>query len=400
MPNPNPNRKYLGFPFTIDARIMMQRAFDYMATKIPGWQPSEGQPDVWLIEAVMGEAADIGSLVSQVPKSVFRYLGTIYGILPLNASAASVETTWTLTDTLGHTISAGTQVAIADAAGTLQPFTVLVDVIVPTGQSVTTAGQVLCIATFPGAAAEALGSPAGAVQLLDTIPWVSSITQVAASAGGSDGETDDEYLDRLATELQTITPTPVLPDDFAILARNVAGVQRAVAVDGYNPADNTFNNEKMVTVVALDEAGAGVGVPIRTAIEDYLEGLRLNNFVVNTMDPTSTAVDVTTTYTVKPGFVPADADAFVTQTIDDFLDSTIWGIVAQGDDPTNPRTWNNETTVRYLELATAINNTPGVDVITLLTIGVASGTQASQDLVLSGVVPIPSAGTISVVGTA
>lgn len=390
------NNKYLGFPFVVDARQLMSNAFNYMMTKIPGWQPSEGQVDVWMIEATAGEAADIGTLVSQVPKAVFRYLGTIYGILPESAAAASCSSTWFLSDSLGHTITAGTQVAIADAAGVLQPFTVLVDVIVPTGQTQTTVGQVLLVAAFPGAAATALGSPGGAVSLLDTIEWVTSITQVAATTGGSDGETDDEYLDRLAVELQTITPTPILPNDFAILARKVPGVQRAVAIDGYNPADDTFGNEKMVTVVAMDSSGVGVSVPERAAISAYLESLRELNFVVNTMDPTVTLVDVATLYTVMPGFVIADVDDSVAATIADFLNPLLWGVSQRGDDPVS---WNNETTIGYLELATAINNTQGVDKITSLLIGVHLDLMFAQDLTLTGIVPLPGPGTITASGS-
>src|SRR3569833_1966844 len=174
----------------------MQNAFNYLKAKITGWQPSEGQLDVWVIEATAGEAADIGSLVSQVPKALFRYLGTLYGVLPLNSASAVTTSTWTLSDTLGHTIFAGTQVSIPDAAGRPQAFSVLSDVIVPTGSNTTSAGQVILVAVTPGSGANGIGSVGGVVSLLDTLAWVTSITQVDVTSGGVDAESDDSYLNR------------------------------------------------------------------------------------------------------------------------------------------------------------------------------------------------------------
>jgi uncharacterized phage protein gp47/JayE len=139
---------------------------------------------------------------------------------------------------VGHTIPAGTQVSITDASGNVVPFQVLYDVIVPGGSNTTAAGGVTLSAVTAGAAASAIGSPGGSIALIDALAFVNTITQVAGTTGGVDAETDDEYLSRLSNELQTLSPTPILAADFAILAQNVAGVQRAVAVDNYNPAHN------------------------------------------------------------------------------------------------------------------------------------------------------------------
>lgn len=394
------NSRYLGYPFTIDARQLMANAFNYLKTKIPGWQPSEGQVDVWLIEAVAGEASDIGTLVSQVPLSIFRYFGqNLMGIPQIGASYAQVASTWFLTDNLGHLIPAGTQVSIDDASGTPQAFTVLVDVIVPGGATQTGVGQVQLIANTPGVASNNLGIVGGVVDLVDTLAWVDHITQTGPTSNGADAESDDEYLGRLTEELRTMSPRPILPIDFSILARNVPGVQRAVTIDGYNTANATFGNERMVTVVSLDSSGNGVSVPVRTAVQTYLDAKRELNFVVNTMDPQVTVVDVLCNFKVLPGWVISDAQANVVATITDFLSPIKWGIDKQGDDPDLPVTWNNQSIVRYLELAAAIDNTPGVDIITLLQIGPHLGAMASSDLNITGVVPLPNPGTITVVGS-
>lgn len=376
----------------------MQKAFDFLATVIPGWTPSESQLDTWVIEAVGNQGADIATLTTEVPKSIYRYFGaTLFRVPPLDATAATAASTWFLSDSLGHLIPAGTQVAINDGAGTPQLFTVLTDVIVPGGSSETGVGQVVLIASNPGSASSDIGSVDGIVTLQDTFAWVDHITQTTITTGGQDAETDDDYLDRLTSELQTMSPRPILPVDFSILARNVTGVQRAAAIDGYNPGDMTFGNERMIAIAAVDSAGVAVSSGVKTAIESYLESMREVNFVVNTLDPDSVAIDVTIHFTTLVGYSISDVETRVTTAIQTFLDPAMWGITGN-DNPNDPRTWNNTTLIRYLDLANVIKNVSGVDVINLLELGLHGGSLLSTDLDLSGIVPLPALTTLSVVG--
>jgi len=367
----------------------MQRAFDYLAGKIPGWIPAEGNLDVWMIEAFGNEAADIQTMATEVPKSLFRYLGSkLFGIQPIDAVAATTTTTWTLTDALGHTIPAGTQVSILDHNGTPVPFQVLFDVVVSGGSSATAAGGVTLIASTPGAAATNLGGPGGAVQLIDPLAFVSAITMVAATTGGVDAESDDDYLARLSTELTTMSPRPILANDFAILANNVTGVQRAMAIDNYNPADQTTNNQRMVCVYSLDSTGSPVNASVKTAVQTYLQSLREVNFIVNTDDPVKREIDVTAAVVMNVGYTSADIIARVQQAIINYLNPATWGI-SPSDTPSNPITWINTPTINRLELASAITTVVGVNVINTLTLGAHGGAQAATDYVMPGKAPIP-----------
>lgn len=380
--------RFINYPFVTDATALARRAFAYLQGKVPGWQPSEGQLDTWILEAAADQAADIATLATEVDKGIFRFLGPMFGVQPIEATTAIVATTWDLTDNLGHTIPAGTQVGIRDANGDLVPFLVLQDAIVPGGASATAAGAVLLVAVNPGLASSGLGAPGGNVELIDALAWVASISQVAATAGGQDAETDIAYLDRLAIELQTVSPRPILPNDFAILARNVAGVQRAVAIDGYDPVALTFGNEREITIVAVDATGQPVAAPIKTNIQNYLGSMREINFIVNAMDATMHEIDVTTHVEVQSGYSTADVAARVTSAIEAFLNPAIWGITPT-DDPNDPLTWNNLTVIYYLDLANAIYNVVGVERVTLLEMALHGGAQASVDLNLTGVVPLP-----------
>src|SRR5215831_12592447 len=353
--------QYIDYPVVADARDLMQRCFDYMATKFPGWEPSEGQLDTAILEAVSSEAADIASLTTEVPKTIFRYFGAkIIGLTPLDAIAATCTTTWFLSDTIGHIIPDGTQVSIIDNAGNSVPFVTLGDVQVNAGSNQTAVGGVTLVAVAEGADSTGIGSVGGSVTLLDILPWVSSVRQESITTGGQDAETDDAYLSRLSVELQLNANRPILPKDFALLAAlNVDGIQRATAIDGYNTADSTYNNQRMVTIAATDAAGNAVDAAHKTSIQTYLNSLREVNFVVNVTDPTYTNVDVTTNVLVAKGWGANDVQLRVQQAIQNFLSPLTWGI-DQSDDPNNPISWNNLTLVSYLDLAAAIGAVAGV----------------------------------------
>jgi len=375
----------------------MQKCFDYMATQFPGWEPSEGQLDTAILEAVSSEAADIASLTTQVPKSIFRYFGsTLMGITPQDATYATATSTWYMINTNGYIIPDGTQVTIVDDAGNLVPFVTLGDVQISAGSSNTATGGVTLVAVEAGVDSSGVGNPSDNVQLLDILPFVDHITLTTTSAGGLDAESDDDYLTRLSVELQLIAPRPIMARDFAIMARNADPViQRATCIDGYNTADSTSNNQRMVTVVALDSTGAGVSSGVRTEIQNYLAGYREVNFVVNVGTPTFTNVDVTTNVLMVKGYSLNDVQYRVQTAIQNFLAPTTWGI-DPSDDPNDPISWNNTTVVSYLELAAAISSVPGVAYVISLAIGLAGGAQSSADKTLTGYAPVPHVGTVVV----
>jgi hypothetical protein len=377
----------------------MEQAFAFLELNIPGWSASEGQLDVWMVEAFSSEAADIGTLSTEVPKAIFRYFGTsLFGITSVEASTAMVNTTWHVLDTVGHTITAGTQFGIRDSTGELHAFTVLTDVAIPPGSNSTGVGEVIGTAAISGSASSGLGAANGPVELIDPFVWVDYVTQSGPSAGGEDAESDDAYLDRLALELQTISPRPILPRDFSILARKVPGVQRATTLDLYNPATGTWNNERMVTVVSLDEHGNPVPSTIRTNVKNYLDAMREINFVVNVMDATVTGIDVTCSVTVLSGYDPADVVSRIVGALQSYLDPSKWGMDIQ-DNPDDPKTWNNINTIYYLEISTVINNVGGVNRIVVLRMGLAGGAQYPADLTIPGVVPLPTPGTLNITYT-
>lgn len=240
---------YVVYPLDSNPETIFAEAVALLQLRFPGWQPNDANIDTAMLEAFAAGNADLRDIASQVTEAVFRRLGSsLIGLTPIDATVATVPSTWVLSDNLGHTIPAGTQVGIRNSAGELIPFTVLSNVTVAPGSTTTASGAVTLAAVTAGASGTGLGGP---VELIDPLIWVTSIVTTVASSGGQDAETDDDYLDRLRTYLTLLTPTPVLPDDFALLARQIPGVWRASAIDGYNPVHN---------LLTADEASFETGV--------------------------------------------------------------------------------------------------------------------------------------------
>jgi hypothetical protein len=238
---------YLSPPIETDPEILAQDCFDFLQTEYPGWIPAEGNFEVWLIEAMARMIGQLRDITSLVPTAIFKYFGqTLMGIIPVEPSSATGYTTWTMIDDLGYTIPAGTQLQIRDASGNFYPFQTNVDYIVAPGNTVTDTGGVSITAVFEGAASSGLS---GEADLLDVLPFVDSVAIEGQTTGGQDGQTDDEYLNHLVEQLQLMAPRPILAPDFAMMAKNIPGVWRAVAIDGLVPSINEIQR------VAIDATG-------------------------------------------------------------------------------------------------------------------------------------------------
>lgn len=389
--------EYITVPIEVDPSEVIQLAVTAIQTAYPGWDPNSGNLDAWILMSFMSEACELREVASTVPDTIFRTFGAqVLGVQPIDDNEASADTTWTAQDNLGYTISEGTQVGVRATGDELVPFEVMTDVTIPPGQTTTQPGEVAIQAIEAGAFGSGLGTAGGPVELIDPLDWVVSITLVSPTTGGVDAEEDPVYLNRLAALAELLTPRPILPNDFAVLARSIAGVARATAIDGYNPVDQTSNNERMVAVAVIDAAGNPQDTITKNAVDEYLEGLREVNFVVNIIDPTYTTIDVNVTVHPLVGFDPTAVQGDVTTAIQAFLDPANWGRDPFATDIEQDPTWNNINVVRLYELSQAINIVSGVDYIVILQDRKSGGTFASTDITMTGVAPLPKSGAIAV----
>jgi hypothetical protein len=388
--------QYIDVPITTNPEALADAAFSFLQGQVSGWSPNAGNLEVILIESLARMVADARDVASAVPRSIFRYYGnSLIGVPPISDVKASVNSTWTLIDNKGYTIPAGTQVGLRAAGDELIAFETAYEVVVPSGSTATAAGGVTLIAVLPGIEGNNL---TGTVELIDTFDWISSIVTVGATSGGVDAESDDAYLNRLASELRLLTPRPILPQDFAIIAMADPGVGRAMALDGYNPANQTENNERMIALSLIDTSGEIVSSIVKSRVLSLLDSEREVNFVVNAVDPTYNTINVTCTYKVVTGADPTIVDGNVRAALQNYLSPGTWGSPSFSESA-NPDDWVNAPVIRYLELATVINNVANVNYITALTFAINPAALGTADVTMTGRVPLPRPGTINVTGS-
>jgi hypothetical protein len=392
--------EYIMDPLVTDEDALIEDAVTFLQTRWPDWTPSEGNLETWLIRACARMVAEARDVASDVPPAIFRFFGEkIFGLFPIEPTSSIVSSTWTLNDNPdGRTIEAGTQVGIVDSDQSLFAFEVVESIDIGPTVLVTGSGEVLLRSIDEGSDTSGIGGTGADAQLIDGIGWVDAIVLTGPSSGGHDGESDDEYLNRLATRLTLLTPRPILPSDFEILAIDVAAQEgqsvRAIALDGYNPANQTFNNERMVAIAMInDETGENAPTLIKNAVDSELQALREVNFVVNVIDPTRTTIDVTVIGVALPGYDVSIVDAAVEGAIQAFLSDINWGSFTESGE------WINQTVARHQDLSAVVNNVAGFSHWTTLTWRKGADAFATTDITLTGAVPLPTPGVLSVTVT-
>lgn len=383
---------YIRIPLITDPESLSQSVFQYIQGLAPNWTPQDGNLDVWIIRAVSALAGENRDIASDVQDDIFRYYGSLVGVPPLEGSPAQGTTTWLMRDSAGYVIPVGTNVGIQDATGAVQTFQTTSDTTIPAGQTATAAGAVVIAAIQIGASNNNLGAANQVIQLIDVLDYVQSVTLVNPTTGGTDAEIDADYLARLSSRMQRLSQRPILPADFSAMALDAdPSIARAVAIDGFNPADSSYNNQRMIAVAAVDANGNAVNATVKNKIDTLLQANREINFIVNVIDPHYTTVNVVVTYHLATGFDQTTVDNGITGAINNYLNPALWGqdpTVAQGS---SSNTWVETPNIYYNEVIGIVSTVPGVDHVTALTLN--TGT---TDIVMATPAALPKVGTLTI----
>lgn len=379
----------VSLPLEVDPADIEQGIYDYIQSFFPEWEPKEPHLAVLMSEAIAVEVSELRRLATDVGPEFMMYLGRMLGVFPVEALPAVGVVNITAIDNAGYTIPAGTEMRILVHGDEYVGFETIDDAVIAPGQTV--ASNVDIKATTEGVIGNGLTTDP---QLLDLLDYISAISTVGSTSGGLDLEDTDVYLERLRTRLQLLADRPIIPRDFEIYAETIVpGVYRALCLDTYDPVSDTYNNERMITMIALDETGAGVNSTVKGEMQDVLDAAREVNFIVNTMDPTYTAVTVSATVVAHPGWDLATLEGIVTEAVIDYLNPATFGSPGTGTG-ISARRWIKKEKVRYSELMWVILGIEGVGYIDG---AITINGNANTDLVLAGEAPLPAANpTVSI----
>jgi hypothetical protein len=230
--------------------VLVDRALLAATTRLPQWQPREGNTELVLLEALAVEVSELIYSVNRVPSAVLDGLLLLYGVERSLGTRPTATVTFTLTAPADYQLPAGTTVRL-ELGGEEEPldFTTDAAVVVPTGStSVTTA------VTGSRATDVANNEPAGtALSMVTPIPYVDSVVLASAVIGGTGPEDDIAYRNRGAQRLARLVSTLVLPEHFTADALETVGVFRARTLDNFDAA--TSNEQQTVTITGGPTGG-------------------------------------------------------------------------------------------------------------------------------------------------
>lgn len=384
---------YIQLPITQNPDDIAESMYTRMTEFVPGWEPADGNLDVWIMQTTARIVADLAEIATDVPDTIFRFFGERILQVPFkDPTNAYFTATVTAVDDQGYTLPGATNIGVRRSHGDLVAFQSVGDTVIPPGDTSVT--DVLFVAIEGGAETSGLDTSIPNIRMIDPLPWVSSIEGDAITVGGEDGEDEDEYMDRLVDEARLMSPRPIVPVDFATMARRIDGVDRAYYINLYNAQTNTPNQEKCITLVVTDEDGEPVNSQTRADVDALLQSQREVNMLVFVVDAQYQSINVAWQVSCLPGYTPSDVQGRVTTALTTYLSPLEWGRVSEGTDPQAALLWRVQNRIRYLEVSQVINNVEGVDYITSLTIN-----GGSTDVIMdpgSGVpVVLPRPGSIT-----
>lgn len=341
---------------------------------LPGWVPREGNTEVVLMESLALEISEAIVAINRVPGAVVAALLLLAGVDKDYGAAPVATATFTLGDTLGHTIPGGTRLYLVLDDGTTVTF-----LVEPPGLTIDPgddSGTVSIIGdTFTD---EANGIATGTkLIMVDPVPFIDTVTLATDVADGRSAETDNEWRDRGVARLSRLSDALVLPRHFEAAALERTEVARAVALDlwdgsGGAPGDDPGH----ITVAVLGDGGAALSAPTKAAIETDLEDRAVAILDVHVIDVTIVTVPFAVQYHPLPGF----DTAVVTQAVEDALTAYV-----------DPLAWQWGGTIRRFEIVSLVDRVDGVDYPMTVTINAVAA-----DYVISGAASLPKAGVLTV----
>lgn len=344
------------------------------------WEPQEGSPETSLAEAVGVVLGTAMSMVQDQERNDFAEFGSLILNTPRGtAEPATVTGRWDFATNIEHTVPDGSEIVIDNSAGEPIAFATIGDVTF-TGLTI----DLPMIALEPGADTNGLG---GDVREWDPVPGVTGVSFVGLSAGGTDEETREVYLEKIVRRARRMKLVPVITDDYADTAVDHPLVSRAVAVrllDADNPTDPPAATGH-VTVYVVDTAGADLSEVIRNEVRDSMSGEdRPQAVTVHVRNPTRT--NVTFAVSVR---LTAEADVAATTAAIQAAIANTFSAATYGLDEDSAGRWRAprttaERTINAYDVAAAIDDIPGITKIEAVTVN------GGASVTLTGWAPLPT----------
>lgn len=374
-PNPDLSAYVDLRPFDITDQDIVATAIAATQLNLPGWVPREGNTEVLVFEGVALGISEAITAVNRVPGAVVQAILLLAGVDRDFGAAPIASATFTVGDTLGHTIPGGTRLYLPLDDGTTVVFLVEPPGLdIPPGSST---GDVSIIGdTFT---ARANGIAIGTSLLMaDPVPFIENVVLASAVADGRDRESDNEWRDRGVARLSRLSDALVLPRHFEAAALERPEVERAMAIDLYDPTQvgDPGDHAGHITVAVLGENGAALSTEAKDEIEQALEASAVAVLDVHVVDVAIDVVPFAIQVHLKAGFESGSVITSVEDAVAAYVD---------------PLSWQWGSVIRLNEMIALADRVDGVDYVGTVTID-----GNATNYTLTGAATLPKAGVVTV----
>lgn len=358
------------------------------------WESAEGSPETSVGEVVGILLSAAMALIADKERTDYAGFGELILNTPrLRAEPAEGTARWAFTGAGPYEVPDGAELVLDAADGTPWAFAVTGDYPVVGGYV-----DVPIAALEPGAGANGL---IGAARDYTALPGLDSVTLLNPTVDGSEDETRDEYINRLARRARRMKLVPIVTDDYADTALDHPAVEGAVAVRLLNldaPTDPPAAGGH-VTVFVRGPLGANVATDDKEEVRLSMQGEdRPLAVTVHIGDPTRT--DIVIAVSVR---LAADADeeatvAAVTAALTAAYDDATYGL-----DEDAPGRWRAprttaERTINRFDVTSVIDDIPGLSKIEAATINGVDSVTMNGWAPLPNLAPVAAALTTALAG--
>ena len=158
---------------------------------------------------------------------------------------------------------------------------------------------------------------------------------------------------------------------------------------------NSFTAARTVVVAPIDSNGLEISYTARNTLTNYLESYREANFNVEVISPNYIPINVNWTANAKIGYDPSTVLTAGNAAIVNFLNPANWA----GGNSVSPFWDITKNYIRVLDIAGILSNVPGISTVTSVNMQASttynSSTLSANDILLTGIAPLPIANYIS-----
>ena len=330
----------------------------------PNARPRNGSIETILLEAFATASADLIYALNRLPAATVEGVLSLYGVTRFDGAVAGGTVTITLDGMRTLTVPVGVRFS--------DPGTGLIITVVTEASGIEVSELVLECTTESAGGDGNLLTAGTELDVLDAIPYVTAAVITTDFSGGADAESDAAYIDRASTVFARVTSSLVLPVHFVAFLLEDARVQRATAIDLFEPGGTPGSDLGHITTYVYGY-GAMLTNPVKEELREAMQAISSAMITVHVQDATIVQQNIDVTVVALPGYS---------------VDQIASAVEAELANWFSPDSWPWGRDIMITEIIDIAADVPGVDYVDFVTTPAADVTVEANELAQAGMITV------------